>query len=344
MISKRSFTMLLKDDLKKRSWLLVMSFLVFCLIFPGVILDNIQGMISIYGETDLSPRFLNALTYSGNNYYALAVVLMAAICALTGFSYIYSRPKLDFYHSLPVKRETWLLLKAASGLVIFAGATGAAAIEELFMGAIYHVADLNLVQAVLGKFFLYLLIFLVAYFLCLVAMLMTGKLLVSVLLVPLLFGFTGLVAWLYRLFERTFYTGYLEQEIPNLFRKYPCPATCMLDLTEKWNQYVENGLSGDLPFLELGILILFLLVEILLSVCLYRNRRSEAAGNSVVFPKIGVLIKILAVCTVSLAVGIFLKTFSYTQSDLWFFGGMLWGCWYLRESWISFIIQISGIC
>ena len=84
MISKRSFTMLLKDDLKKRSWLLVMSFLVFCLIFPGVILDNIQGMISIYGETDLSPRFLNALTYSGNNYYALAVVLMAAICALTG--------------------------------------------------------------------------------------------------------------------------------------------------------------------------------------------------------------------------------------------------------------------
>lgn len=104
MISKRSFTMLLKDDLKKRSWLLVMSFLVFCLIFPGVILDNIQGMISIYGETDLSPRFLNALTYSGNNYYALAVVLMAAICALTGFSYIYSRPKLDFYHSLPVKR------------------------------------------------------------------------------------------------------------------------------------------------------------------------------------------------------------------------------------------------
>ncbi len=126
MISKRSFTMLLKDDLKKRSWLLVMSFLVFCLIFPGVILDNIQGMISIYGETDLSPRFLNALTYSGNNYYALAVVLMAAICALTGFSYIYSRPKLDFYHSLPVKRETWLLLKAASGLVIFAGATGAA--------------------------------------------------------------------------------------------------------------------------------------------------------------------------------------------------------------------------
>ena len=165
MISKRSFTMLLKDDLKKRSWLLVMSFLVFCLIFPGVILDNVQGMISIYGETDLSPRFLNALTYSGNNHYALAVVLMAAICALTGFSYIYSRPKLDFYHSLPVKRETWLLLKAASGLVIFAGATGAAAIEELFMGAIYHVADLNLVQAVLGKFLLYLLIFLVAYFL-----------------------------------------------------------------------------------------------------------------------------------------------------------------------------------
>lgn len=37
------------------------------------------------------------------------------------------------------------------------------------------------------------------------------------------------------------------------------------------------------------------------------------------------LIKILAVCTVSLAVGICLKTFSYTQSDLWFFGGIALG-------------------
>ena len=85
------------------------------MIFPGVILDNIQGMISIYGETDLSPRFLNALTYSGNNYYALAVVLMAAICALTGFSYIYSRPKLDFYHSLPISRSRLFAVDYATG-------------------------------------------------------------------------------------------------------------------------------------------------------------------------------------------------------------------------------------
>ena len=325
MISKRSFTMLLKDDLKNRSWLLVVSFLFFSLIFPGVILDNVQGMISIYGETDLDSHFLNALTYSGKDYYALAVVLMAAFCAFTGFSYIYSRPRLDFYHSLPVKRDTWLILKTASGFVIFAAPTGAAAIEELFMGAVYHVADLNFVQAVLEKFSLYLLIFLVSYFLCLVAMMITGKLLVSVLLAPVLFGFTSIVAWLCRLFEKTFYTGYLEEELPDLFQKYPSPVTCMLDLAEKWNQYVENGLSGELPFLELGLLITFLLVEILLSVCLYRNRRSESAGNAVVFPKLGVLIKLLAVCAASLSVGICIKTFSYIQSDFWFFGGIALG-------------------
>ena len=101
-----------------------------------------------------------------NVFVKLAVIILAVTCGVSMFAYLHNRRKVDFYHSLPVKRETWLLLKAASGLVIFAGATGAAAIEELFMGAIYHVADLNLVQAVLGKFFLYLLIFLVAYFLC----------------------------------------------------------------------------------------------------------------------------------------------------------------------------------
>ena len=53
------------------------------------------------------------------------------------------------------------------------------------------------------------------------------------------------------------------------------------------------------------------------------------------------LIKILAVCTVSWPWNLS-RSFSYTQSDLWFSAALLWGCWYLRESWISFIIQISG--
>lgn len=317
--------MLLKDDLKKRSWLMVVSVLFFCLFFPGIVLDNVQGMISIYGEQGVESRFLNALTYSGNNYYAMAVFLLAAFCAFNGFSYIYSRQKLDFYHSLPVKRESWLVLKTVSSFLIFALPAGMAVLEELFMGVFYHVTDLHFVEAVLGKFFLYLLVFLSSYFLCLLAMLMTGKLSTGILLTPVLFGFTGVVSWLYRLFQKTFYTGYLESESNNLFRKYPSPGTCMLDLTERWNRYVENGLSGKMSWREPILLILFLLLEIMLCVCLYRNRRTETAGNAVVFPKLGILIKLLAVCAASLGVGICLKTFSYTQSDLWFFGGIALG-------------------
>lgn len=195
-------------------------------------------------------RFLNALTYSGNNYYAMAVFLLAAFCAFTGFSYIYSRQKLDFYHSLPVKRESWLVLKTVSSFLIFALPAGMAVLEELFMGVFYHVTDLRFVEAVLGKFFLYLLVFLSSYFLCLLAMLMTGKLPTGILLTPVLLGFTGVVSWLYRLFQKTFYTGYLGSESNNLFRKYPSPGTCMLDLTERWNRYVENGLSGKMSWRE----------------------------------------------------------------------------------------------
>ena len=144
--------MLLKDDLKKRSWLMLVSVLFFCLFFPGIVLDNVQGMISIYGEQGVESRFLNARTYSGNNYYAMAVFLLAAFCAFTGFSYIYSRQKLDFYHSLPVKRESWLVLKTVSSFLIFALPAGMAVLEELFMGVFYHVTDLRFVEAVLGNF------------------------------------------------------------------------------------------------------------------------------------------------------------------------------------------------
>ena len=247
-------------------------------------------MISIYGEQGVESRFLNALTYSGNNYYAMAVFLLAAyLCIYRLFLYLF-------------QTETGLLSQSAGKKGELAGfenrfklfdlcaASGNGCAGRTFYGSVLSCDRSAFCRSCSGEVFLYLLVFLSSYFLCLLAMLMTGKLSTGILLTPVLFGFPGVVSWLYRLFQKTFYTGYLESESNNLFRKYPSPGTCMLDLTERWNRYVENGLSGKMSWREPILLILFLLLEIMLCVCLYRNRRTETAGNAVVFPKLGILI------------------------------------------------------
>ena len=40
-----------------------------------------------------------------NGFIAVIIVLLSLILGVTSFSWLHSRKKVDFYHSLPVKRE-----------------------------------------------------------------------------------------------------------------------------------------------------------------------------------------------------------------------------------------------
>lgn len=344
MISKRSFIKLLKDDIKKRSWLWILSVLAFCMVFPGMILDNMQGMIAMKEESTLTQSFMEAALYSGKYYYLFVVVAMAAACALSGFSYIHSKSKLDFYFSLPVKRGTWLSVQYLSGLLIFLAPTLLQMVMELLLGMFYHALNFENVLVVAGSFFIYLSIFLASYSLCILAMLVTGKLLVSFLFMPVLFGFTAAVSWIHGIFQRTFYQTYLEVPRDGIFQKYPAPFTLIKDLVDRWNFFVKNGMEGDYPLGEELWILAFAAFLTFVNVWLYRSRKTEAAGNAVVFPKIAVLIEFLTVVSASLGIGICLKTFSYTQSDIWFFGGITAGVVVLTAA-VDFIycMDIRGV-
>ena len=47
------------------------------------------------------------------------IFLLAVLCAATGYGHIHSREKLDFYHSLPLRRMQWFSISYLSGLLIF---------------------------------------------------------------------------------------------------------------------------------------------------------------------------------------------------------------------------------
>ncbi len=326
MTSKKLFINLLKDDAKKRSWLWVLSFLYFCLVLPGMALDSMQAQSELVNGETTRQFYLSVLSQNEQNLPALlGVAAFSVACALSGFSYLYSKSKLDFYHSLPVKRSMFMAVQYVSSFLLFFIPAVLGLGEELLLGVVFGVSDGEVLLSAVGTGCVYCLIFCFLYLLSVTAVMLTGKLLVSMMAIVALLGASSLVAWIYEMFQTTFFQTYYLQREKREFLQYPSPYTLVQEISEKWSDYVRNGLREDCPggLLFLLVVGIFLLVGI--NAWLYQKRKTEAAGRAIAFEKASGLIEFLVVVIASLGVGIYLKMFSYTQSNLWFFGGIVAG-------------------
>lgn len=121
MTSKNSLTKMIGDDLRQRMWLVVLSSLLFILALPATAvmhLENKLGWIKdgIYTQEALKEWYLEYLTF-GNGWVMMAVIILAIIAAFSGFFYLYASEKVDYYHSMPVKRSQLYLKTYLSGLL-----------------------------------------------------------------------------------------------------------------------------------------------------------------------------------------------------------------------------------
>ena len=127
MTSKSLFFKLLKEDFKVRIWTLAVSILIF--FFSHIV--GTAMMLSMYKynrafsePTDLlsyKVEFVQTFySYIGikNPLFAFIFVVLAVIVAMSGFSYLYSKKKVDMYHSLPVRREVLFFVKTLNGILI----------------------------------------------------------------------------------------------------------------------------------------------------------------------------------------------------------------------------------
>ena len=125
MTSRSLFFKLMKEDFKARLW----AFAIRCLGFFFSVIVATAMMISIY-----SRRTYTTLDYreristivdsfkgyigTGNPLFAFGFLVLALIMAMSGFAYLYSKKKVDLFHSLPVKREMLYFVKTVNGILI----------------------------------------------------------------------------------------------------------------------------------------------------------------------------------------------------------------------------------
>lgn len=311
MTSKISFYIkLIRSDIRHRGWLSALSCTVLFLLMPVYTMLY----LSTYTErtSDLILYFPRLLNGGPMGYLQAAIAVLAVLSALTGFSYIHSREKTDFFHSLPVKRTAWFGTTWLSGLLIVLIPYLICSILTITVGAVSKGMTAALIgrcaEAVLGG----ILAFFVLYNASVFALMLTGRtvtaLLASLAVIVYPFLALTLVSALENTFYNTFYSDGLH--LSDKLAGYLSPVGLFSALISQSN-------AGTLSFAVLAAAVLMSVLLIAASVLVYRIYPSETAGTSIVFPIIAPILKVLICIPSALFVSLIIQDLMMLSGNKW---------------------------
>lgn len=321
MTSRNLFFKLMKEDLKGRLWLLALISLGSLFAFPvaAAFSAGVIERATVYENGLLRYSQTMRTWFAFNNgVTAFCIVMMAVACGFSSFVYLNSRSKVDFYHSLPVRRELLFAVNYVDGILILAVPY---LISVLIGGSIVcmnGVSSLVLWPLAMKAFCLNMVYFVLMYTVVVIAALMTGNLAVGVLGTIVFAGYIPLAVALIQGFYSIFFSTYVWDSgmaISDLGSRLSPVAEYMRQI----GRY--NIAASMLP--EALVAMTVTVVLILLGLFLYRRRPSEAAGKAMAFPVTKPVIRILIVLLSGLGLGSFF--WSMQESTGWAVFGCLCG-------------------
>ena len=223
MTSKNSFFKLMKEDLRQQLWCIVLSCIVFLLplpIYVGMMLSNDHGVFDITREL--------AGTMGRENFWLIMVTVFGAlICAVSGFGYLFSKKKVDFFHSLPVKRERLFAVRYLNGVLIYLVPYLVMLLINVVIIAVNGKMKTVIWTELLDGLVVHLLGFLVLYTVFILCVTMVGNIVVFFAVSGWMLSITLVALLLYTWFEEMFFDTYsymgdsFESRIHSL--RFLCP-------------------------------------------------------------------------------------------------------------------------
>lgn len=315
MTSKNSFFKLLREHAKQSLWLIALASLVSFFIFPvvtAVMTDSLLNAKTLADQARLSDGLLTvemcrdiASRELIENFYSLIapngpvmfffLTMGAIVCGLSGFSYLFSRKKTDFYHCLPVKRETLFAVSYIGGILYIAvpyliGLTASGLLVQI--KAISYGFSWGTLFA---DFFQGMSFFILTYSTVVAAAVLTGNIVVS-LLGTFFFFFWG-----------PFMVFVLEEYCRVYFSSFYCMEGWMAKLSYEGLSpllFHLNSATNELGFRSFIALAVGGIIGAV-SLFLYKKRPSEAAGWAMSFRVSQPIIKIAVMVPSALGVSLF---------------------------------------
>lgn len=320
MTSKNCFSKMIVRDLKERGVWLISSIILFLLIYPVQILMSLDAIASyMKGEEEFYSRIteqFSSLISFGNGIMYVVIVIMAFLLAMSGFWYVYSGVKTDFYHSLPIKREKLFLERYVTGILIFIVPYFISLMLGYGAGIMKEAGTSGILSLCAKGFVTNVVLFLLLYNLAVLGVLLTGNLFTGVLAYGAFLSYGILLESTISLTKYTFFTTYIENS--RLSQTFEGKLGKLSPLYVFDMILSNNKISMKDVSVVFGISVLFLVI----CMFVYKIRPTEAYHKSIAFKKLQPIIKVVVVLPISACVGI-LSSEIVGRNFIWYVGGLL---------------------
>ena len=303
---KISFGKLLLMDMKERSWLFALIGAVALVTYPIGTLLVLEGG-SIQNRQNAAMQFLG-LT---GGYYYIFLLTAAVLAGVSGYMYLERQDQADFFMSFAVRREKYFFAPYLSGwlipvipyvvsmlLAVFAVCGLRGALNGALIAAAFRAMGLN----ILG--------FTAIYSVIVLAMVLTGRMLIGVLL-SVFFLFYGTCATLLTsLLKDCFFDTWYDVS-RGIGATVWSPVTAMYWFEASPLKGILIELAWAVPALAAAVFI-------------YMKRPAETAENAFTFPKTAPLLKTIISVPVGLAGGLLVWAIADNGNRAaWFIAGSL---------------------
>lgn len=327
MISKSLFFNWMKEDRKRRTWTVVLfSFL--CFLYTAayeLFLENMGDRLqnSLMTKAEYMDQIMVLTGRSMIPFYLILCGIGAVLFGFQGFSWLMKKQQIDFYHSLPVTRTQRFFVGYFNGIILFTVPFGIHLVISNVLLFVRGVLTKEVVFQELIFYALYFLTFFILYHLILVAVMMSGNLLVAFLGA----GVFLLYAFALRLIGESycgefFETYYALERNPFTFLSYFSPL-------ERIIRSFEIVLIGEQAYGDmgkaLGWMFGMIVLTLFLSWKLYQMRKSERAGKALMFPKSAAVIRISIMILAAMISGMFFGSVTGSFSTVWMYLGSIIG-------------------
>lgn len=320
MTSKNLFFKLMKEDIKSRLWAVALISLGFFFQFPVVSAFQ-AGIIKEYDSYEIGLRIYTGevtewLSFS-NGLTVFGMIVIALICGLSSFSYLNSRSKVDFYHSIPVRREKLYLANYLNGILIPAVPYAVFLAVGVMIAISYGVpARLLWSEAAVG-FCLHMVHYILMYTTVIIAAMLTGHLVIGFLGSMVLTFYVPMAVTLHQAYVQSFYKTFIAEAAQPAINTF-LRISPVIEYAANASDYREKSL-----ILTAAVLLAISAAMAVAGGLLYRMRPSEAAGKAMAFRVTRPVIRILIVVMSALYLG--LLFWSLQSSIAWAVFGIVCG-------------------
>lgn len=313
MIFKSSFLISMWENLKRRNWVFAIAMITYIMYFPvGTFLQ-----ISSYQSRN-QEAFGSAveMEYFGMNELGIFLVMaLGVIIGIQGYAYLQNKRKLDFYQSVPVDETKRFFTIYLNGYVLFLVVYVSQLLLSLLITACYQPIYSEILTSAWTGLVSYALVFALTYHIAILAVMLTGNIIITIIATGVLFGYELAIRGLIAVLNQYFLQRYSSYESERLMESSTSPI--FLVVKTFLYEYEETLVRASIERLLLAAVILGL------AYLAYYLRKVDRCNRAIAFRDLMRPLKYLVTIPCSLCIGMIFYSVTYLDKVALYFGMIL---------------------